>query len=784
MPGKDHLQQAVPIQFFACEWEKIYEETLLQRPCDTWVLNWPQVDPELLFGANYSPLSRGYYNQIVTALSLAASQSYIQCNERHYASQQEPEPGLRIAVSSRLNRGGVTRGSTERRGIEARVSVPFAGGAALPPPPPTPCPLLQRELFVRSVDFGYVLHGPANGNFRWEWDGQAAPADPYFDLYGRTLGFYSSGSTQTIGTLRLLLDKVVDLWVIFESRPIPSSVTDRVDPEQPLSYQVSTGGGYFGIAAVIEVTHLESGQIWHRSIHGTNYPPTQMTPYTRWPSGWEQMSMDADGIIRHHNVDFTYFVYQIDPASVGLPAIGTYRMRYILLAYGYQTFNRWVTSDATGTSGGARMSLAPIQFSHMPSLISYTPGLSEGIIPPFVMTYTRSPVLADGIEFDAAFDLKNLTTFRFVVKVGNTFDFAIGLVVTAAGLHAWVRLEPGETKYLAGAISISGMTNAPAYFLHPEWDNSGWLFNTGGNYLWTYNGQLYVDFKLFLTAPNNPETTPANVPALKTGLRWIWSITDWTAQSEPEWIAIKRYMSDGRYGYEHELQLRYVGEDAIIGINRSITKPSYQPLINPETFFVTGYKTSPLDYVSPWHKRPWPTYSGWPSRTVPIMINGEKRTWNGSEYVWESVTAEPISLTRPMLQQVAAMLDVVEYVVMDGDDIRWFVPVAYNPPEYPETFTNVLWIDRFYTQNGALVDEAAMRSAFQAVIDANADSWPDYRNIVIHPAVRFGSFLDNGGFEVGEYLLGPTGSLIEVGGLDDLATVSTRFLYYINPEFR
>jgi hypothetical protein len=130
------------------------------------------------------------------------------------------------------------------------------------------------------------------------------------------------------------------------------------------------------------------------------------------------------------------------------------------------------------------------------------------------------------------------------------------------------------------------------------------------------------------------------------------------------------------------------------------------------------------------------------------------------------------------------MLGVTEYVVMDGDDIRWFVPVTYNPPTYPESFSNVLWIDRFYTRGGTLIDDAAMRSAFQTVIANNAASWSNYRNIVIHPSVRFGSFLDNGGFEVGDYLLGPNGDMVEVGSLAALSSVSTRFLYYIKPEFR
>lgn len=798
-PVKANLKQAVPIEFFACTWQSAQDEVRQQRDCDWWIYDWQNVDFYWLFGNNYwwiqpqpdhSPLARRYYDQVVSDLNNATSQAYSQCESRHYASQSEPEPGLRLSIASRLDRGGVTRGSsTESSGIEARLSVPFAGGST--PPPPTPCPMLRRELFAKPVDFNYVLHGPGGGNFRWEWrDQQTVTPDPYFELYGRTLKFSGSSGSQFLGSLHLIIDRVADLWVRFESRPIPAAVADRVDPAQPLSYQVSTGGGYFGIAAVIEMTHLESGQIWYQSVHGSNYSPGQMTTYSWWPSGWEQMSMDANGIIRHYNVDWFYWFNTIDPASIGLPTTGTYRMRYILLAYGYQTYNRSVSSSALGLSGDTRMSWKSIWLSHMPSLISYTPGMTDGIIPPFEVTYTRSPVLypwpanGTGILFDAVFDMKNITTFRFVIKVGNTFDFAVGLVVQASGWQAWVHLEPGETKYLAGGVSVSGMANWNAYPLHPQSPNYGWQGNWGSSYISMYNGQCSISFSLFLTAPDNPETTPANMPAKKATQRWYWDLSSWGPQYEPEWGAIKKYAPDGRYDYEYVLQQYNLNAVAITSINRSITKPSYQPLINPATYFVTGYQTTMYDWSSPWHKRPWPGYSGWGSLSAPIMINGERLTWNGSQNVWVPVEAVSISLTRAMMQQVAAMLGVTEYVVMDGDDIRWFVPVTYSPPTYPESFSNVLWIDRFYTRGGTLIDDAAMRSAFQTVIANNAASWSNYRNIVIHPSVRFGSFLDNGGFEVGDYLLGPNGDMVEVGSLAALSSVSTRFLYYIKPEFR
>jgi hypothetical protein len=387
-----------------------------------------------------------------------------------------------------------------------------------------------------------------------------------------------------------------------------------------------------------------------------------------------------------------------------------------------------------------------------------------------------------GIEFDAVFDLKNITTFRFVVKVKNNNDFAFGVIIQAADRQAWVSLQPGETKHLAGAVSVSGMSNWSTYLpylLHPASTSYGWDKSWGAGYeISMYNGVLSIPFRLFLTDLIQPETTPANLPARKATKRWYWDPTLLTPSlAAAGWAAIKRYSPDGRY-YDYEFNLPYYGQSmgALTSIPRTTTKPAYQPLINPATYFVTGYDTGDVDVESPWHKRPWPTSR---APTVPIMCSGEGRMWDGSQYVWVPINEVSLSLTRSMLQQVAAALGITEYVVMDGDDIRWFQPMTNDFINYWEYDQ---WIDRFYTRGGSPIDSTAMRAAFQAVIDSNAASWPYYRNLVVHPSVRFGSFLNNGSLEVGHYLLGPNGDMVEVSSLDDLKSVSTKFLYYIDPS--
>jgi hypothetical protein len=820
------MQQPIKLSYFLCTWSDADDAAHRQRPCDRWIYDWPDTDFYWLYGSDYtslqpppafSPLARGYYDQITSELNTTISQAIGDCEARRYLAESAPA-GLSLRVASRLAAGQIQHADTQQTtGIAASLSVPFTpdAGTGTGNGDPYACtgstgggsggggtgggsgggtggggsggnlpPTVPLELFMEPIDFGYVIYGPAGGNIRWEWRDppQTLPAsDPYFIHYGRTLRLSAGNEHEFLGALHLVIDKLADLWVRFRPHPIPPALASRVDPTQVLHYEVSRGSGYFNIAAAIEVLHLESGQIYSTSIHG-NAAPGYLPSDGTWPNngGWENMSPDADGVIHHYHVDSFYWISTLDPASIGLPTSGTYRMRYILLAYGYQTYARQVTSNALGLGGDTRMSSQPIWLSHMPSLITYTPGMTDGIMPPFEYTYTRSPVLTNGIVFDAVFDLKNLTTFRCVVKIGNYHDFAIGVVVQAAGWQCWVRLEPGEEKYLAGAVSISGMANWDAYPLHPLATlYYGWNNTWSSTYISMYNSQCQIPFRLFLTAPETPETTPSNLPTRKATQRWYWDIAGWDSQYEPVWGAIKQFATDGRYDYEYVLSPYNLSANALASITRSITKPEFQTPLDPASYFMNGYDTATYGLGDPWHKRPWPGPPGSGILTAPIKINGEELIWNGSQNVWVPVSDISLWLTRVMMQQVAALLGVTEYCVMDGDDIRWLQP-------HPTTgsWHNVLWIDRFYTRGGTLVDETTMRNAFQTVIDSNAGHWPTHRALVIHPAVRFGSFLDNGAGEVGDYLLCENAEFTEVSSLSALSSVSTKFLYHITPSFQ
>jgi hypothetical protein len=755
----------IPVKFYACSRAKAEQSVRANRRCDQWLTMWPTVDP------NRTPLAISYDNQIQAQIESEINDAIASCEQQRLVSEQQ-SVGLSIRVSSKLE-GSSAGGSASNSNPSptAKLSVAFSPGS-----PDRPCPMLPRELFTESVGFNYQVYGGANGNMSWMLqDPVQMQSDPYFDLYGRTMRFVGAAGNQYLGQLTLMINKLVDLSVQFTGHPIPSAVASRVNTNQALNYQVSSGSGYFNIAAVFELTHLDSGAMFYQSIHG-DQSPGYLPPWSQWPSAWDAMSPNAQGLIEHGGFTSSSSLIVPDPAYVGLPSDGEYLLRVILLAFGYNTGDRWVTSSAAGQGGDGRMSWQPLFFSHMPSVISYNPGLSEGLMPPFELQYSLGVSLATGIELDAVFDLKYITTFRFVVKLVNHLDFPVGLIVQASGWQAWVLLQPGQTRFLAGATSVSGMNNSNAYPLHPDSPVYGW------NRAWG-NASVQMDgfgncktaFNLYLTAPNQPDTVPANLPQKKAVLRWTSDPGQLTPQVLNRWGAIKLYSPQGQFDYP----VAFPGSVSLKELRPSITKPEYQSLLNPVGYFQAGYSTPAYDYITPWYKTPWPIHINLAGfLQTPIMVSGEEKVRIGNQDTWVPFSERQLPLPRAMVQQVAAALGVSEYVVMDGDDLRWF---ELGPGG---SWHNLLWIDRFYGAFGNLVDGQGMRTAFQTVINANGGEWSDYRNLVIHPNVRFGTFLDNGASEVGDYLLGPEGTMVEVGSFTDLGTVSSQFKYLIKPQYQ
>ncbi len=758
-------QASSKIPFYTCSREKAEQAVRASRRCDQWLANWSAVD------THRTPLAISYDNQIQAQIESEIANAIASCEQQRWVTEPQ-SVGMSIRVSSKLE-GSSTGGSSFNASPSptAKLSVVFGPGS-----PDRPCPMLPRELFTEALSFNYQVYGGANGNMSWMLqDPVQLQSDPYFDLYGRNMRFVGAAGSQYLGQLTLMINKLVDLSVQFSGHPIPASVSARVDYLQPLNYQVSSGSGYFNIAAVFELTHLDSGAMYYSSIYN-GQSPGYLPPWSQWPSAWDSMSPNQQGVIEHGGFSSSFSLIAPDPATVGLPSDGDFLLRVILLAFGYNTGDRWVTSSAAGQSGDGRMSWQPLSFSHMPSVISYNPGLSEGLMPPFELQYSLGVSLSTGIEFDAVFDLKYITTFRFVMKLVNHLNFPVGVIVQASGWQAWVLLQPGQTRFLAGATSVSGMNNSNAYPLHPDSPVYGWSRAWGNASVQMDGlGNCKTAFNLYLTAPFQPETVPANLPQNKAVLRWIFDPAQLTPQSLNRWGAIKLYSPQGQLDYPSA----FPGSVSLEELRPSITQPDYQPLLNPVGYFQTGYSTPAYDYITPWYKTPWPIHSNLAGfLQTPIMVNGEEKVRIGNQDTWVPFSERQLPLPRAMVQQVAAALGVSEYVVMDGDDLRWF---ELGPGG---AWHNLLWIDRFYGAFGNLVDGQGMRTAFQTVINANAGEWPDYRNLVIHTNVRFGTFLDNGASEAGDYLLGPEGNLVEVGSFADLAFVSSQFKYIIKPQYQ
>ena len=786
------MQQPVPIPFFVCSWENARAAVLRQRPCETWIYDWPALDPYWVFGDlfpptdplfDFSPLARATYDYIDGQIQDAIGQALLACEARRWSPPGDAEPGLHLQVSSRLTGSGVSRStSSTAAALAQRVSVPFS-----PQEPPAACAPVRRELFALPVDFGYTVHGPEADNIRWEL--RDAPAesgsdeDPYFALYDRRLRFFGESGAQFLGTLHLVIDTVAELWVRFESRPIPASVADRVDPAQPLSYRLTEGSGRVDLAVALEITHLESGQCYSQSLHGAAWPAAHLPDDGVWPEAWQQMTLDENGVIRHGQFDRPFPLTLPVPGALGLPANGTYRVRAILLALAYITGPRAVYCDALGVPGDTRMSWKWLSLTHRPGLITYTPGQTTGLIPPFEVVRPIPPVLENGIDCAIVGEFVHFTTYRFAVRVANALDFPVGLIVTVANEYAsttawqaWLTLAPGEVRTLGAALPVPGMSAGQLHRFHPA-----------SPYGWT-SGTRRLECKLYVTAPSAPETVPAALPA---GVATRQAVSEPTpAQQAQGFASIKRYDFTGAYDLESQLHPPGRTNSALKTFQCTLERPPTPSLLDPPTYFRGGFDSLTNPTHRRWFLSPWPWAVGDVSPPNGLIVfSGEVRQGFSEPPIWAWQDEIVLSLSRAMLQEIAARLDLVTAVAIDGADLHWF---AYRASG--DAWCHALWADRFYTAEGTLVDDTAMRAAFQAVMISQVPA-DRYRNLSVHPAVRFGAFCANGSFPVnagiggggyaaGRYLPGQDGVLVDLPGLEAMYLLGSRCLFGIADAFQ
>lgn len=740
-------KSAQVVKFFACDAEKIrqnvQQQVEQQHSCDEWIKDWPDVDHDWLFGTDYySPLALSYYqsrkNVVEDAINDRVQQAITDCEKRRYA-QTSTKEGMRIALATRINGGGVVRGrGADATGIQAMLSVSFTSkpDQQHDPNDPAPCPPIPLELFSDPVDFHYTMYGPGSGNIRWELtDSESLEEVPWFDLYGRRMTFYNPIGRQTIGRVRLIFNKIADLWVNFQQRPIPAAIAGRVDRNQRLLYRVSKtpGGGNFNFSVVLEFTHLETGQIWYDNhfMEGSN----------RWRSEWSSMSMDANGVIRHYNFQATSdYLNDLMPIEMGLPMYGTYRMRCILMGYVYQTGDCSVNTTLMGGADGMPMSSKRIFVSHQNRLFAYTPGQTTGLIPALEVTYTRSRPLADAILMDWVYDFHNGIMFRHIVRLENTATHPVGVVVaieqerTDFEVVFWAKLNPGEVRFLAGSVhAFYPCDNRFISACSIAFENA-------------------LRIQLYFTAPDNPTVRGGGV----TELKYIKSI---------HYIMI--YDEKGEYGYKGDLinnnVLSEITTENLVGQRQTFNLRSFFDL-NSYEYYEYGF----FEGIHRRFRRPW-------------LTGDEDEYFSRLEVSYEEFLSgrwqyEPngiITLPLYIVPQVTDALGLTDSVVVDSNDCMW----------EEDSKTTVL-VTRFYRPDGVMIDEEAMRNAFQSAITTNEEQISSsyyegkIRNIIIKPSVRFGFFMFVGG-AIPENI---NDSLTEVGGFSALSSLGTRFIYKFRRE--
>ena len=152
-PNGRPSQSSAVARFYVCPWPDFYS---VMNDCDREVYQWIEQIPW-----NSRP---GYLSSEQQRIANTAYQQQYQqwssCESGRYAGQTQPEPGLRLAVASRLAGGGIVRDDSASNGISARLSrqnrltlaapclvaVRATSIATLPPPTTTTFPVRSALL--------------------------------------------------------------------------------------------------------------------------------------------------------------------------------------------------------------------------------------------------------------------------------------------------------------------------------------------------------------------------------------------------------------------------------------------------------------------------------------------------------------------------------------------------------------------------------------------------------------------------------------------------------------
>lgn len=257
-------------------------------------------------------------------------------------------------------------------------------------------------------------------------------------------------------------------------------------------------------------------------------------------------------------------------------------MRAILLALAYSTGSRAVYCDALGVPGDTRMSWKWLSPMHRPGLITYTPGQTAGLIPPFEVVRPIPPVLENGIDCAIVGEFVHFTTYRFAVRVANALDFPVGLIVTVTNEYAstnarqaWLTLAPRRGTH--ARRGVAGARN--------ECWTTGRRFHPASPYGWT-SGTQRLWRKLYVTAPERPRDRTRGLAGRRRDAAGAQR-----ADTGPAGAGLRQHQAlrlDGR------LRSRVAAPPGATGqcpqtLQCTLERPPTPSLLDPPTYFRGGF---------------------------------------------------------------------------------------------------------------------------------------------------------------------------------------------------
>lgn len=317
------LQASAALPFYVCQWPDFFAT---MNACDRDLYQWIEKFP-----ANNRPgYLLGEMQRISNTVSQQQYQQWSSCESGRYASTPEPEPGLRIAVASRLSGRPLTQGDASNSGVATRLSVAFAPGTAPPPPPcspgsdPSTWPRLSYH-YLHKIDKLGINYYPQNTLIQFTnnipdpyWNG-TGPWEGSKVMIAWSLNNWSLFNVQNFFHMeaRITSTKVFDHWASFKTIDNPAPPASlmvrseafnlgalQIQTSVPYNWNAPEGQRGQGWHIFVEYTHVDSGQSWvlerwHETYAGWN--PVGLGGYSADHSFWDYIPSelgvygDADG---------------------------------------------------------------------------------------------------------------------------------------------------------------------------------------------------------------------------------------------------------------------------------------------------------------------------------------------------------------------------------------------------------------------------------------------------------------------------------------------------------